>query len=180
MSVLITEFTARNNVALENAYSAACQYVSEARSVQIADVRDVVPSERDAVKLAIYAAAHTEIEAEPCTSALRELTVRQLADLALSLGVAAMGDLTGDVAKSVEVLLGHAPFGASRWVSAAGTAEELHECIVQWLIAIVDRRSAFQSGGATMAQETEETISSNLPSTEVDAGRAGEKFWSIP
>lgn len=113
-------------------------------------------------------------------SALRALTARQLQNLALSLGIAAIGDSDASVARGIEADLGHAPLGASRWIVSPTNANDLYQAIVEWLIAVLDRQAFTAGYGSSLVDESEKQIMQNLPSVVVKADAAEDQFWSIP
>ena len=179
MTALVTEYTARADVSFETAYTSACNYVAETRSVIVADVRQPQAAQQ-AVELAIYAASHTDIESEPSTTALQALTDRQAVNIALSLGIAAVGDPSGAVARRLDAALDHPPFGASRWIVGPSTPEAFWTEVVRWLLAVVDRRSSEVGRLPTMAEEISNTIDSNLPSSSVEVGQTEVPFRGVP
>lgn len=179
MTTLVTEYTARADVSYETAYASACHYVEETRSVTVADVRHPRAAQL-AVELAIYAASHADIESEPTTSALQALVGRQAMDVGLSLGIAALGDTSGAVARRLDASLAHPPFGASRWIVGPSTPEAFWAEVVKWLLAIVDRRASGVGRVPSMADELFNTIDTNLPSSSVEVGSTEVRFRGVP
>lgn len=178
MSALLTEFTSLNDVALEQAYLKASRYVAELRpGVKILDLKTMGAEHRRAVVLAVYAASHVHIQDEPCLSVLREIVDRQLGNIGLSVGVAAMGD-DGTVAKGLSAQLGHQPTGSSRWVVALDTPEALFDKMVEWLLYVIDVWSISSAGSSTLADESNRSIAANMD-TGVGMQATERPFWGI-
>lgn len=179
MSALLTEFTSLNDIALEHAYIQARQYVSGLRpGVEIVDLRAMGVEYRRAVVLAVYAASHIDIQGDPCLSVLREIADRQLGNISLSVGIAAVGD-DGAIAKGISEWLGHQPTGSSRWVVAADTPEVLFRKIVEWLIYVIDIRSHSSSGSSALADESVLSIDANMDAG-ADISTTERPFFGLP
>lgn len=166
MTALLTEFTSVNDVAFEQAYLAASQYVSELHpDVELIDLRTMGIAHQRAVALSVYAASHVDIQENSCLSKISEITARQAGNIGLSVGVAAVGD-DGTVAKGITEWLGHQPTGSSRWVVAVDTPAALYQKIVEWLIYVIAIRRRSSSGSMTLAGESALSIEVNGDSGE--------------
>lgn len=170
MPDLVAEFSAWNDVGLREAFTQACTDVSEQGPVSVVDAMLAKSDIRADVALAVYAADQSAIFGEPCTGALQELVSRQVEDIRMALGVAATGTASAADAIDLALSLGAPPPGAIREVVAAAGPSELYEYIIRWLQVVIAARSASSGSDLTLAQDSAETISHNLPTSSVSPG----------
>lgn len=162
MTALVTEFTAINDIALDEAYIRACRYVEQQRPVAVVDSRDARRDRFETVALAMFAAKHPEFRKTGCVAALTALTDRQAADEALSLGIATIGSNGDAEIDAIAATLSDKPLGAWRWISATEDANGLYETIVRWLILIVDRMAKSGDDGGSLAEDETRSIDTAL------------------
>lgn len=163
MTDLVAEFSSWNNIELRQAFTQACRYISEQNSVSVVDVRHARPDVR--ADLAVFTADVESIFQEPCSSSLQELSVRQLNDIRLALGIAATG-ASGAQALDLAASLGPQPPGAIREVVAANGVAELYQHIVRWLEAVIADQP-YSAVEYSLAHETAEALDANLPTSHV-------------
>ena len=166
MTELVAEFSGWNNFELKQAFTEACNYVSEQGSVAVVDAMFAKAEAQADIALAVYAADHGAIFDEPCTSALGELVQRQFDDIRMALGVAATGETVSQAdALALAASLGAQPPGAMREVVASQGLRDLYAHIVRWLEVVVASRPREASLGNTLARDAGDTITENLPTS---------------
>jgi hypothetical protein len=164
---LVAEFSGWNNLDLRRAFTQACNYVSQTESVSVVDAMYATPEARQHLALAVFAADLDAILVEPCTTALRDLTQRQLDDIRMALGIAATGAATPADALVLAAALGPQPAGASREVVAAPDLDDLYAHIVRWLTSVIATRPTSSWSRGTLAQQAAEAITDNLATSNV-------------
>lgn len=178
MTDVVAEFSGWNDFDLRRAFTQACRDVSQQNAVSVVDAMYAKPDARADVALAVYAADRDAIFKEPCTTALRDLVQRQASDIRMALGIAATGEATPAEAIALATSLGAQPPGAIRQVVAAAGLDELYDYIVRWLEVVIASWLS-ETGDHTLARDTAETISDNLPTSSTSPAHPF-KFRSRP